>query len=342
MELGVFTFADISLPAVGGERITAGQRLRNLMQEVALAQEVGLDIFGVGEHHRPDFAISAPEVVLAAAAQHSTTLKLTSAVTILSTDDPVRVFQRFATVDLLSGGRAEIMVGRGSFVESFPLFGYRLEDYDELFSEKLHLLLELRDNEEVTWSGRFRPQLEGQAVYPRPHQERLPVWIAVGGTPNSVIRAATLGLPMALAIIGGTPERFAPLVKLYRDTATQTGGAQLPLAINSPTYLADTSQQAADEFYPHYAAVMTRIGKERGWPPLTRAQFDQLVSPHGAAVVGSPAQVVDKILFEHELFGHTRFLAQIAFGTVPHRKVMHAIELLGTKVAPALRAALRS
>jgi probable LLM family oxidoreductase len=259
---------------------------------------------------------------------------------VLSSDDPVRVFQDFATVDLLSGGRAEIMAGRGSFIESFPLFGYDLDDYDELFAEKLDLLLKLRETETVTWSGRHRPPLHESGVYPRPVQDPLPVWLAVGGTPNSIVRAASLGLPLALAIIGGAPERFVPLVDLYRQAAAEAGHPGLPVGINSHTYVADSSQQAADEFFPAYAGMMNRIGRERGWSPMTRGQFDELRSLRGALVVGSPQDVVEKILFQHELFGHQRFLAQISVGHLPHTNAMRAIELLGTEVVPTVRAEL--
>jgi probable LLM family oxidoreductase len=334
MELGLYTFAELG-PATSG-----AQRMRELVEEIVLADEVGLDVFGVGEHHRPDFAVSSPAVVLAAAAERTRRIRLTSAVTVLSSDDPVRVFQDFATLDLLSGGRAEIMAGRGSFVESFPLFGYDLDDYDVLFAEKLDLLLELRDAERVSWSGSHRPALADAGVYPRPLQEPLPVWIAVGGTPRSVVRAGALGLPLALAIIGGAPERFAPLVDLYRNAARQAGRdpAALPLGINSHAFVAPDSRQAAERFFPAYAGMMTRIGRERGWPPTTREQFDSLRSPRGALVVGSPQEVVEKILFQHEVFGHDRFLAQMSVGDLAHRDVLQAIELFGTEVAPAVRA----
>jgi probable LLM family oxidoreductase len=331
MELGLYTFADV------GPGIDPAQRLRNLLEEIELADQVGLDVFGVGEHHRPDYAVSSPAVALAAAAARTKDIRLTSAVTVLSSDDPVRVFQDFATLDLLSGGRAEIMAGRGSFIESFPLFGYDLSDYDELFSEKLELLLELRESERVTWSGRHRAPLEDAGVYPRPLQAPLPVWIAVGGTPHSVVRAAVLGLPLAIAIIGGQPEHFAPLARLYREAAREAGHDRLPISINSHTYVAETSQQAADEYFPTYAAMMNRIGRERGWSPMGRGQFEMGRSPRGALLVGSPDEVVQKILFEHELFGHQRFMAQISVGTMAHEKVMRAIELFGTEVAPAVR-----
>ncbi len=333
MELGLYTFADV------GPEIGPARRLRNLLEEVELADQVGLDVFGVGEHHRPDFAVSAPAVVLAAAAELTRDIRLTSAVTVLSSDDPVRVFQEFATLDLLSGGRVEIMAGRGSFIESFPLFGYDLADYDELFAEKLELLLKLRESERVTWSGKHRAPLEDAGVYPRPIQNPLPIWIAVGGTPQSVVRAALLGLPLAIAIIGGQPERFAPLARLYREAASRAGHdpAQLPISINSHTYVAETSQQAGDEYFPTYAAMMNRIGRERGWSVMRREQFEAGRSMRGALLVGSPEEVAEKILFEHELFGHQRFMAQISVGAMPHDKVMRAIELFGTEVAPAVR-----
>jgi len=342
MEIGIYTFAETTRDPRTGRTVSAAQRLRDLIEEIELADQVGLDVFGVGEHHRPDFAVSAPAVVLAAAAERTTRIRLTSAVTVLSSDDPVRVFQEFATLDLLSGGRAEIMAGRGSFIESFPLFGYDLGDYDELFAEKLDLLLTLRASERVTWSGKHRAPLHELGVYPRPLQDPLPVWIAVGGTPQSVVRAGTLGLPLALAIIGGAPERFVPLVDLYREAGRRAGhdAAALPVGINSHGYVADSSRQAADEFFPSYAEVMTRIGRERGWPPTTRQQFDALRAPRGALLVGSPQEVIDKILFERELFGHDRFLMQMSVGTMPHDRIMRSIELLGTVVAPAVRTAL--
>ena len=338
MEIGVYTFGDVPPGASEGRAAVEGQRLRDLIEEVELADQVGLDVYGVGEHHRPDYAISAPAVVLAAAATRTSRIRLTSAVTVLSSDDPVRVFESFATLDLISNGRAEIMAGRGSFIESFPLFGYDLDDYDRLFTEKLDLLLKLRDSERVTWSGTMRAPLTGLGVYPRPLQDPLPVWIAVGGTPNSVVRAGKLGLPMALAIIGGAPERFAPVAELYRDTARQAGHdpSNLRLSINSHVFVADDSQDAADTFFPAYAEVMTRIGRERGWPPLTRQQFEVARTLRGALAVGSPEQVIEKILFQHEIFGHQRFLAQVS-GVVPHAKMMRHIELLGTVVAPVVR-----
>ncbi|HZP18851.1 MAG TPA: LLM class flavin-dependent oxidoreductase [Bauldia sp.] len=343
MELGIYTFAEMSPDPKTGRALGPGQRLRNLMEEIELAEQVGLDVFGVGEHHRPDFAVSAPAVVLANAAARTKRLRLTSAVNVLSSDDPVRVFQEFATLDLLSGGRAEIMAGRGSFIESFPLFGYDLNDYDELFAEKLDLLLKIRESEKVTWKGGHRPAIPGLGVYPRPDR-LLPVWVAVGGTPQSVVRAGTLGLPMALAIIGGEPERFAPLVELYRKALHRGGHDPLgvPVSINSHGYIADTSQKAADEAFPPFAEAMTRIGRERGWPPTTRADFDAGRQLRGALFVGSPEQVVEKILFQHELFAHRRFLIQFSVGALPHAGLMRSIELFGTRVAPVLRKALSS
>lgn len=309
------------------------------MEEIKLADQLGLDVFAVGEHHRPDYAVSAPAVVLAAAAERTSRIRLSSGVTVLSSDDPVRVFQQFSTLDLLSGGRAEIMAGRGSFIESFPLFGYRLEDYDDLFSEKLDMLVKLAQSERITWKGQHTQTIKDQGVYPRPLQDPLPIWVAVGGTPESVVRAAEYGLPMTLAIIGGMPARFAPLARLYREVFSKAGHkkATEKFCINSHTYIADTAQQARDEFYPPYAEVMTRIGRERGWPGLSRDQFDASTGQQGALLVGSPQQVVDKILYENELFRHDRFLAQMSIGALPHREAMRSIELLGTKVAPEVR-----
>jgi probable LLM family oxidoreductase len=339
MELGIYSFVERTPDAHTGQLVSAEQRFGDLLEEIVLADELGLDVFGIGEHHRPDYLASSPAVVLAAAASRTRRIRLTSAVTVLSSDDPVRVFQDFATLDLLSGGRAEIMAGRGSFIESFPLFGYRLDDYDALFAEKLDLLLALRGGDRVTWSGNHRPPIDDLGIYPRPVQEPLPVWIAVGGTPSSIARAASLGLPMALAIIGGQPERFVRLIDLYRDTAQRAGHdpATLPVSINSHGFIADTSQAAADDAFPPYLDVMGRIGRERGWPPPTRRQFDAERAPRGALLVGDPQEVIEKILFEHQLFGHQRFLMQMSVGTMPHEKIMRSIELFGRDVAPAVR-----
>jgi probable LLM family oxidoreductase len=335
VEIGVHTFADVS-PGPGG--VGPAQRVREVVEEIALADEVGLEVFGVGEHHRADYAASAPAMILAAGAERSERIRLTSAVTVLSSDDPVRVVQQYNTLDLLSGGRAEIMAGRGSFTESFPLFGYDLADYDELFAEKLDLLLALRAGGPVTWSGRHRPALREQTVHPPAVQDPLPVWVAVGGNPSSVVRAGALGLPMALAIIGGRPEGFAGLAHLFREAARRSGRAPQPLSLNLHGFVAGTSQAAGDIYYPAHSAVMNRIGAERGWGPTDRAAFDAQIGLRGAYVVGSPQQVVEKILFHHEVFGHQRTLIQLAIGDVAHRDVLRAIELLGTEVAPAVRA----
>jgi probable LLM family oxidoreductase len=341
MEIGVYTFAELQEDPHDGHMISAERRMRDLVEEAELAERVGLDVFGVGEHHRADLIVSSPAVVLAAVAARTERIRLTSAVSVISSDDPVRVFQDFATLDLLSGGRAEIMAGRGSFTESFPLFGYDLGDYDDLFDEKLRLLIQLREEEHVRWTGRHRPPLDGQGVYPRPLQEPLPIWVAVGGAPESAFRAGTLGLPMALAIIGGMPERFAPFIDLYRDAARQAGHEPAPpVSINSHGYIAATSQEALDESFPYAASMMNRIGRERGWPPMTREQYDAAATPRGANFVGSPAEVAEKILFQHEIFGHDRFLVQFTVGSMPHEKVMRSIELLGTEVAPTVREAL--
>jgi probable LLM family oxidoreductase len=337
MEIGIYTFGELTSDA-----LTPEGRLADLIEEIELADQVGLDVFGVGEHHRPDFTVSAPAVVLGMAAGRTERIRLSSAVSVLSSDDPVRVFQAFSTLDLLSHGRAEIMAGRGSFIESFPLFGHDLEDYDELFSEKLELLLAIRDDERVTWSGRHRAPLDGLPVYPRPVQDPLPVWVAVGGSPQSAVRAGALGLPLALAIIGGMPERFAPVAELHRRAAQESGHERPPMSINSHGFLAETSQAAAQEAFPAFAAMMDRIGRERGWPPMSRQDFDATRTLRGANFVGSPEEVVEKILFQHEIFGHDRFLMQMSVGTLPHASIMRSIELLGTEVAPVVRRELAS
>jgi probable LLM family oxidoreductase len=334
MELGgLVTFADVG-------NVGAEQRMRDLLEEARLADELGLDVFGIGEHHRPDFAVSAPAVALAAVAAQAERIRLTSAVTVLSSDDPVRVFQEFAEVDLISGGRAEIMAGRGSFIESFPLFGYDLEDYDELFAEKLELLLAIRESPRVTWSGKHRAALNDAVVWPRPVQDPLPVWVAVGGTPQSVIRAGGLGLPLTVAIIGGQLERFVPLVDLYREAFAAAGHdpAEARVAINTHAFVGETSRDADSAFAAPYLAMMNRIGRERGWPPAGREQFNAVRSPRGALAVGSPEEVAEKILFEHELFGMDRYIGQMSVGAVQHADVMRSIELFGTRVAPAVRA----
>lgn len=339
MELGITTFAETMPDPATGETISQGDRLLQVLAEVELAEEVGLNVYGIGEHHRPDFAVSAPAVVLAAAAARTTRIRLSPAVTILSTDDPVRVFQQFATLDLISEGRAELLVGRGSFIESFPLFGYDLDDYDDLFAEKLDLLLAIRDNERVTWSGRFRSSLVDQGIYPRPHQTPLPVWVGVGGNPASMLRAGRRGLPVALAIIGGSPDRFAGLVDLHVRGLAEAGldPSTVPLGVHAHGYVADTAEQAADEFYPSYAVAMSTIGRERGWPPMTRPQFDAMAGPEGSLVLGDPEQVATKILRWREILGIDRFMLHVSVGTMPHKQVLRSIELLGTEVAPLLR-----
>ena len=322
MEIGAFTFADTR----AGEG--AEQRLRELMEEVELADEVGLDIYGVGEHHRPEFAVSAPAVVLAAAAARTKRIRLTSAVTVLSSAVPIRLYQQFATLDLLSGGRAEMMVGRGSFIESFPLFGFDLRDYDRLFEERLAELLHIRETGHSP---------AGHAVYPQPVQHPLPVWVAVGGTPESAVRAGMLDLPMALAIIGGLPEQFRPFAELHRRAAEEAGHEPPRLSINSHGYIAESRQQALDESFPYVSAAMNKIGLERGWPPMSRADYDAAALLRGANFAGTPEDVVEKILFQHEIFGHDRFMLQFTIGGIPHEGILRSIELLGREVAPAVR-----
>ena len=335
MEIGIYTFADV---APGGSH---PQRLRELVAEIELADQVGLDVFGVGEHHRADYAVSSPAVALAAGAARTKNIRLTSAVTVLSSDDPVRVFQQFATLDGISNGRAEIMAGRGSFIESFPLFGYDLADYDALFAEKLDLLLKLRDAETVSWQGNLRPPLEAVTLYPRPQQAKLPVWIAVGGTPQSVVRAATLGLPMALAIIGGDPKRFAPYFDLYREAWSRARGKpeDMRLSLNMHGFVADTTEAAKAIFYEPHNAVMNRIGRERGWPPSGQREFEAACGPSGHLLIGDPERVADRIIELHRVFGNDRILVQMAIGAMPHKQLLRAIELLGTKVAPKVKEA---
>ena len=338
MEIGIDSFAAAHDDT--SRAISPAVRLRNLIEQIEHADQVGLDVFGIGEHHRKDFLDSAPAVILAGAATRTKSIRLTSAVTVLSSTDPVRVFQNFATLDLLSQGRAEMVVGRGSFVDSFPLFGLRLEDYDSLFAENLDLLLKIRDNEHVTWSGKHRPALTGQGVYPRPVQNPLPIWLGVGGTPGSFARAGTLGLPLMVAIIGGQTHRFRSLVDLYWEAGARVGHSrdQLKVGVHSLGYVAATTQEAADDFFPGYARAFTDIGKERGWPPTTRAGFDAQRGPRGALLIGSPDEVVEKIMRHSEaLGGVSRFTFQMNAASLPHAKLMRAIELLGTKVAPALR-----
>jgi probable LLM family oxidoreductase len=343
MEFGVCTFADLAPNTETGETLSPEQRMKNLLEEMVLADKVGLDIFGVGEHHRPDFIVSDPAVVMAAGAALTKKIRFTSAVTVLSTRDPVAVFQEFSEVDLISGGRAEIIAGRGSFIESFPLFGFSLDDYDELFMEKLGLLLMLRKSEKVRWAGEHRAPIDNLGIYPRPVQKPLPVWIGSGGNLPSAIRAGVLGLPLVLAIIGGRPDQFVRTVELYREAAKQAGHdpSKLKVAINSHGYIANDSKQAADEYFPAYSYMMNRIGLDRGWSPITREDFDTRLSPENFMFVGTPEEVAEKVLYEHKLFNHQRFMMQSSIGSLPHDKVLHSIELLGTKVAPMVRKELK-
>ncbi|MDQ0254728.1 putative LLM family oxidoreductase [Evansella vedderi] len=339
MEIGISTFVETTPDPETGEVITHAQRLREVVEEIILADQVGLDVFGVGEHHREDFAASSPAVLLAGAATQTKRIRLTSAVTVLSSDDPVRVFQDFATLDGMSNGRAEIMAGRGSFIESFPLFGYDLQDYNELFDEKLELLLKICESEKVTWRGGHRPAIKNRGVYPRPVQNPLPVWVGSGGNPESVIRAGQLGLPLVLAIIGGRPLQFAPLVQLYKKAAAQAGHdiSKLPVASHSHGFIADSTEKAADKFFPSTQQVMNVIGRERGWGHYDRSSFDAARSFEGALYVGDPERVAEKIIYLRKNVGITRFMMHVPLGTMPHDDVMRAIELLGTEVAPRVR-----
>jgi probable LLM family oxidoreductase len=337
MQIGIDSFAafdDAGLP------VSPAERLRRLVEQIEFADQIGLDVFGVGEHHRREFLDSAPAVILAAAAARTQRIRLTSAVTVLSAADPVRVFQEFATLDLLSQGRTEMVVGRGSSIEAFPLFGFNLEDYDSLFEEKLDLLLKIRDNEHVYWSGEYRPTLNGQGVYPRPLQKPLPIWIGVGGTPESFVRAGMLGLPLMVAIIGGDTSRFRPLVDLYREAGRRAGHLpdQLKVGVHMLGYVAENTQEAVDDFFPGYAHTMTEIGKERGWPKMTRASFDSQRGPQGALLVGDPDEVVEKIVRQSKaLGGISRITFMMNPASLPHAKLMRATQLIGTRVAPALR-----
>src|SRR5271170_5244635 len=343
MQIGIDSFAALVPDPITGHTVTAQERIAQLLEEIEVADKVGLDVFGLGEHHRSEYLDSAPAVILAAAAARTTSIRLTSAVTVLSAADPVRVFQSFATLDLLSNGRAEMVVGRGSFIESFPLFGLKLEDYDDLFAEKLDLLLTLRESTNVHWSGRHRPALTGQSVYPRPLQNPLPIWLGVGGTPQSFVRAGDLGLPLMVAIIGGEPHRFRPLIDLYREAGKRAGHApeKLKVGVHALGYVADTDQQASDDFFPGYAEAFTKIGRERGWPPVTRNQFEALRRPTGALIVSDPETVAEKVLrFNEALGGISRISFQMSVAALRHDKLMHAIELLGTRVAPIIRKAL--
>jgi len=339
MELGISTFVECNPDPKTGELISHAQRIRQVVEEIVLADQVGLDVYGVGEHHRKDYAASSPATILAAGAARTKNIRLTSAVTVLSSDDPVRVYQQFATVDAISNGRAEIMAGRGSFIESFPLFGYDLEDYDELFDEKLDLLLHLTKSEVVSWKGKHRSSINARGIYPRPVQDPLPVWIGSGGNQQSVIRAGYLGLPLVLAIIGGSPYHFAPLVELYKRAATKAGHdiSKLPIASHSHGFIADTTDLAAEQFFPPAQAVMNILGRERGWSPYTKQTFDHARSIEGALYVGDSEYVAQKIINLRKHVGITRFMIHMPLGTMPHDQVMHGIELFGKEVAPIVR-----
>jgi probable LLM family oxidoreductase len=343
MQIGIDSFASSIADPVTGVTLSHAERMRNLLAEIELADQVGLDVFGIGEHHRREFLDASPAVILAAAAARTRRIRLASAVKVLSADDPVRVFQDFATLDLISQGRAEIVVGRGSFVEAFPLFGLELDDYNELFAEKLDLLLKIRASERVTWSGRHRAPLKGQGVYPRPVQDPLPIWIGVGGTPQSFVRAGELGLPLMVAIIGGEPHRFRPLVDLYREAGRRAGHAPdaLTVGVHSIGFVGRTTKEAADDFYPGFAQTFTKIGRERGWPPTTRAQFDATRGPTGAYLIGDAATVAEKILRVSEsLGGISRITFQMSVAAMPHETMARSIEILGREVVPMVSKAL--
>jgi len=339
MQIGVDSFGTVISDTATGVSLSPVQRMDTLLEEIVLADQVDLDVFGIGEHHRSEFVDSAPVVILGAAATRTKNIRLSSAVTVLSAADPVRVFQEFATLDLISHGRAEIVAGRGSSVEAFPLFGFDLDDYDALYSEKLDLLLKIRENTHVHWSGQHRPRLTGQAVYPRPLQDPLPIWVGVGGTPASFVRAGTLGLPLMVAIIGGEPKRFRPLIDLYREAGHRAGHSpeKLIVGLHAIGFLGDTTQQAAEDFWPGYAHTFTKIGKERGWPPASRAQFDALRGPTGALLIGDPETVTRKVLYVNEVLGGlSRITFQMGVSALPHQKMLRSIELLGTQLAPAV------
>ena len=339
LEFGLMTFADVAPETVSGKGINAHQRIQDLLEEIKLADQLGIDVFGIGEHHRPDYAVSSPTTVLAAAAAVTQNIKLSSAVTVLSSEDPVRVYQQFATVDAISGGRAEIMAGRGSFIESFPLFGFDLNDYNELFDEKLDLLLKINHSEKVTWRGNLRPPINNLGVYPRALNGEIPVWLAAGGTPASAVRAAKLQLPLMLAIIGGMPRQFTPFINLYKKSWLENGhnAEDLQVGINNHMFIGEDGEKAADDFFPYYAQMMDRVGRSRGWQPMTREQFDFMRSPEGSLMVGSAEQVIEKMIYEYELFGFTRFFAQASLGFVPHEMTIKSIELFAKQVVPEVK-----
>jgi probable LLM family oxidoreductase len=337
MELGIYTFVENTPLADTGRALQPAERLEHLIQEAELADRLGLDVFAIGEHHREEYVSSAPSVILSAIAARTAKIRLSSAVTVLGSEEPVRVYQQYATLDLLSKGRAEIMVGRGSFIESFPLFGYDLQNYEELFEEKLQQLLEIRDHEVLQWKGKQTKDVEGRGVYPRPLQEKIPIWRAVGGTPKSAYVTGALGLPMAIAIIGGYPEQFKPMVDLHKRGLKEANHPDQPVSINSHGFIADTREEALDIAFPAFKTQMDKIGRERGWAPMTREQFEASCTLRGANMVGSPDDVIEKILFQHKIFGHSRFLLQMSVGSVPHHKLLRSIELFAKEVAPAVR-----
>lgn len=339
IEFGYMTFADMAPETSPGKGTNARQRIQDLLEEVKLADELGIDVFGIGEHHREDYSVSTPSTILGAAAAITKNIKLTSAVTVLSSEEPVRVYQQFATIDLISGGRAEIMAGRGSFIESFPLFGYDLNDYNELFEEKLELLLSINRSEKVNWSGKLRAPIHDLGVYPRAVEGEIPVWLAAGGTPSSAVRAAKLKLPLMLAIIGGMPENFIPFIELYKRTALESGVSEndLQVGINNHILIGENDEKVAEDFFHHYAAMMDRVGKSRGWQPMTRQQYEFMRSERGSLMVGSVEKVVNKIVAEHQMFGFTRFMAHGSLGTTPHELTMKSLELYGKEVIPEVK-----
>jgi probable LLM family oxidoreductase len=337
MELGIFTFVDNNANPKTGVKLHPSERLSNLIEEVELADSLGLDVFGVGEHHREEYVASAPPVILSAASARTKNIRLTSTVTVLGSEDPVRVFQQFATLDLLSKGRAEIMVGRGSFIESFPLFGYDLQNYEELFEEKLELLLQLRESEKISWEGKYRSSIDDRGIYPQPMQSEIPIWRAVGGTPKSAYMTGALGLPLALAIIGGQPAQFKQFADIHERGAIDNGKEKPAVSINSHGFIAETSDEAKEIAFPAFKQTMDKIGSERGWAPMSRDQFDASTTLEGANFVGSPQEIIDKILYQHKIFKHDRFLMQMSVGSVPHDKMMRSIELFATEVAPVIR-----
>lgn len=342
-EIGVYTLADIGQEPLTGHTVSAKQRLDEIIKAAQLADESGLDVFGVGEHHRLDYAVSSPAVVLAAIAYATKHIKLTSTTSVLSTLDPVRLFEDFATLDLISNGRAEILAGRGAFIESFPLFGYSTDDYDELFTEHMDLLLQLNKNEKLTWTGKFRPSINNVEISPRPLDNQIPIWIGVGGTPESAVRAGRFGVGMALAILGGDPRRFKPLVDIYRQSGLEAGHLPeaLKIGVTGHVYIAETTQQSKDEFYPYYSNYWYYVNRQRGFGSrMSREEFEEMAGPDTALFVGSPEQIVEKVLRQHELYGHTRFLAQVDIGGLPFNRVAKNIELLATEVAPKIRKAI--